>query len=73
MEDMLMFMEKNFPSTALRDEALRTKIENLKEKEQWVDTGWGRKKRKVKKDMGIYDYDPKLNAAEGGIMNLKKW
>ena len=73
MDDMLMFMEKNFPSTALRDEALRTKIENLKEKEQWVDTGWGRKKRKVKKDMGIYDYDPKLNAAEGGIMNLKKW
>jgi hypothetical protein len=72
MEDMLMFMEKNFPSTALRDEALRTKIENLKEKEQWVDTGWGRKKKKVKKDMGTYDYDP--NLAEGGIasLNVKK-
>ena len=72
MEDMLMYMEKNFPSTALRDEALRTKIENLKEKEQWVDTGFGRKKKKVKKDMGTYDYDP--NLAEGGIasLNVKK-
>ena len=71
MEDMLMYMKKNFPSTALRDEALRTKIENLKEKEQWVDTGWGRKKKKVKKDMGIYDYDPDL-LATGGIASLMK-
>ena len=74
MEDMLMFMEKNFPSTALRDEALRTKEEDAEFKEQWVDTGFGRKKRKVKKDMGSYDYDPKLDAAEGGIasLNVKK-
>jgi hypothetical protein len=70
MEDMLMYMEKNFPSTALRDEALRTKIENLKEKEKWVDTGFGRIKKKVKKDMGTYDYDP--NLAEGGLAGLMK-
>ena len=71
MEDMLYYMEKYYPSSGLVQEALRTKKEDLKEKEKWVQTGFGRKKRKVKKDMGIYDYDP--NLAEGGIASLKKW
>ena len=55
MEDMLYFMEKYYPDSGLVEEALRTKPEDLKEIEKWEDTGFGRKKRKVKVDMGTYD------------------
>ena len=55
MEDMLYFMEKYYPDDRLLEEALRTKPEDLKEIEKWEDTGFGRKKRKVKVDMGTYD------------------
>jgi hypothetical protein len=70
MEDMLEFMKENYPSSGLIQEALREVAEE-KEVEKWVDTGFGREKRKVKTDMGSYDYDP--NLAEGGIASLKKW
>ena len=45
---------------------------NKKNIEKWVDTGFGREKRKVKTDMGSQAYDP--NLAEGGIasLNVKK-
>ena len=55
MEDMLYFMEKYFPDSGLVEEALRTKPEDLKEIEKSEDTGFGRKKRKVKVDMGTYN------------------
>jgi hypothetical protein len=55
MEDMLYFMRKYYPDDRLIEEALRTKPEDLQEVEKWVDTGFGRKKRKVKVDMGTYD------------------
>jgi len=55
MEDMLYLMEKYYPDDSLLQEALRTKPEDLQEVEKWVDTGFGRKKRKVKVDMGTYD------------------
>ena len=71
MEDMLGYMEKNYPGSGLIQEALR-EVAKEKEVEKWVDTGFGREKRKVKTDMGSYDYDP--NLAEGGIasLNVKK-
>jgi hypothetical protein len=71
MEDMLMFAKKYYPRSGLVEEALRTKKEDLKEKEKWVDTGFGREKRKVKTDMGTYDYDRNLYA-QGGIASLLK-
>ena len=72
MEDMLMYMEKNYPGSGLIQEALR-EVAKEKELEKWVDTGFGREKRKVKTDMGSYDYDPNL-LATGGIASLmKKW
>ena len=73
MEDMMYYMEKNYPASGLIKEALR-EVAKEKEVEKWVDTGFGREKRKVKTDMGSYDYDPKLDAAEGGIasLNVKK-
>jgi len=67
MEDMLYFMEKYYPRSGLVEEALRAK--KLEEKEHWVDTGFGREKRKVKTDMGTYDYNPNLLAG-GGIAGL---
>jgi len=70
MEDMLMYMEKNYPGSGLIQEALR-EVAKEKEVEKWVDTGFGREKRKVKTDMGSYDYDPNL-LATGGIASLKK-
>ena len=54
MEDMLMFMEKNYPDDLLLQEALRENAK-IEEKEDWDQTGWGLKKRKKKVDMGIYD------------------
>ena len=48
-------MRKYYPDDRLIEEALRTKPEDLQEVEKWVDTGFGREKRKVKVDMGTYD------------------
>ena len=54
-DSQLSGLEKYYPDSGLVEEALRTKAEDLQEVEKWVDTGFGRKKRKVKVDMGTYD------------------
>ena len=69
MEDMMYAMEKYYPRSGLVEEALRAK--KLEEKEHWVNTGFGREKRKVKTDMGTYDYNPNLLAG-GGIAGIRR-
>ena len=75
MEDMLMFMEKYYPSSALLEEAMRGKeAGNLQASEGYAQTGWGLMKRPQQVDMGTYAYDPNLgyNYAGGGIAGIRR-